>query len=48
MAGEAYQPYSQDELVALLADVKPTIPPYTSTGSSADIPAHHTFRQASS
>ncbi|MFO7631861.1 MAG: radical SAM protein [Caldilinea sp.] len=30
LAGE-YQPYSEEELVALLADVKPTIPPYTGT-----------------
>ncbi|MEZ4712417.1 MAG: tRNA uridine(34) 5-carboxymethylaminomethyl modification radical SAM/GNAT enzyme Elp3 [Caldilineaceae bacterium] len=38
----AYQPYSQDELVALLADVKPTIPPYTRVNRLfRDISAHH-------
>ncbi len=38
----AYQPYSEAELVALLADVKPTIPPYTRVNRLfRDIPAHH-------
>ena len=37
-----YRPYSQDELIALLADVKPTIPPYTRVNRLfRDIPAHH-------
>jgi elongator complex protein 3 len=41
LAGE-YYPYSLDELVALLADVKPTIPPYTRVNRLfRDIPAHH-------
>ena len=41
LAGD-YAPYSQDELVALLADVKPTIPPYTRVNRLfRDIPAHH-------
>jgi len=41
LAGE-YHPYEQDELVALLADVKPTIPPYTRVNRLfRDIPAHH-------
>ena len=40
-AGE-YHPYDQEELVALLADVKPTIPPYTRINRLfRDIPAHH-------
>ena len=38
----AYHPYTQEELVALLADVKPTIPPYTRVNRLfRDIPAHH-------
>jgi elongator complex protein 3 len=37
-----YHPYTQEELVALLADVKPTIPPYTRVNRLfRDIPAHH-------
>ena len=37
-----YQPYTVDELVGLLADVKPTIPPYTRINRLfRDIPAHH-------
>ena len=41
LAGE-YHPYGQEELVALLADVKPTIPPYTRINRLfRDIPAHH-------
>ena len=41
LAGE-YHPYTQEELVALLADVKPTIPPYTRVNRLfRDIPAHH-------
>ena len=41
LAGE-YQPYSTEELVELLADVKPTIPPYTRVNRLfRDIPAHH-------
>ena len=41
LAGE-YQPYTQDELVTMLADVKPTIPPYTRVNRLfRDIPAHH-------
>ena len=37
-----YQPYTEDELVELLADVKPTIPPYTRINRLfRDIPAHH-------
>lgn len=40
-AGE-YHPYSEAELVELLADVKPTIPPYTRVNRLfRDIPAHH-------
>lgn len=40
-AGE-YHPYSEEELVSLLADVKPTIPPYTRVNRLfRDIPAHH-------
>lgn len=38
----AYRPYTEEELVALLADVKPTIPPYTRVNRLfRDIPAHH-------
>jgi len=41
LAGE-YQPYSQRELVELLVDVKPSIPPYTRVNRLfRDIPAHH-------
>ena len=41
LAGE-YHPYSEDDLVALLADVKPTIPAYTRVNRLfRDIPAHH-------
>ncbi len=41
LAGD-YVPYSEDELVDLLADVKPTIPPYTRVNRLfRDIPAHH-------
>ena len=37
-----YQPYTEDELVQLLADVKPAIPPYTRINRLfRDIPAHH-------
>lgn len=37
-----YHPYTLDEMVALLADVKPTIPPYTRVNRLfRDIPAHH-------
>ncbi|MBP9073483.1 MAG: tRNA uridine(34) 5-carboxymethylaminomethyl modification radical SAM/GNAT enzyme Elp3 [Caldilineaceae bacterium] len=37
-----YHPYTEAELVALLADVKPTIPPYTRVNRLfRDIPAHH-------
>lgn len=37
-----YAPYTLDELVALLADVKPTLPPYTRVNRLfRDIPAHH-------
>jgi elongator complex protein 3 len=37
-----YHPYSEAELVGLLADVKPTIPPYTRINRLfRDIPAHH-------
>ena len=37
-----YQPYTEDELVQLLADVKPTIPPYTRINRLfRDIPARH-------
>ncbi len=40
-AGE-YAPYTQEELVALLADVKPTIPPWVRVNRLfRDIPAHH-------
>ncbi|MBK8048926.1 MAG: tRNA uridine(34) 5-carboxymethylaminomethyl modification radical SAM/GNAT enzyme Elp3 [Anaerolineales bacterium] len=38
----AYIPYSEAELVELLADVKPAIPPYTRINRLfRDIPAHH-------
>lgn len=38
----AYHPYSEQELVELLADVKPAIPPYTRVNRLfRDIPAHH-------
>jgi elongator complex protein 3 len=41
LAGE-YHPYTEEELVELLADVKPTIPPYTRVNRLfRDIPAHH-------
>lgn len=41
LAGD-YQPYTEADLVALLADVKPTIPPYTRVNRLfRDIPAHH-------
>ncbi len=41
LAGE-YHPYTTAELVNLLADVKPTIPPYTRINRLfRDIPAHH-------
>ncbi|MBI1295476.1 tRNA uridine(34) 5-carboxymethylaminomethyl modification radical SAM/GNAT enzyme Elp3 [bacterium] len=41
LAGD-YQPYSEDELVSLLADIKPTIPPFTRINRLfRDIPAHH-------
>jgi elongator complex protein 3 len=37
-----YQPYTEADLVNLLADVKPTIPPYTRVNRLfRDIPAHH-------
>ena len=37
-----YTPYSEQELVALLADIKPTVPPYTRINRLfRDIPAHH-------
>ncbi len=37
-----YHPYTLEELVDLLADVKPTIPPYTRVNRLfRDIPAHH-------
>lgn len=40
-AGE-YHPYTEQELVDLLADIKPTIPPYTRVNRLfRDIPAHH-------
>ena len=40
-AGE-YHPYTEEELVELLVDVKPTIPPYTRINRLfRDIPAHH-------
>jgi len=37
-----YHPYSEADLVELLADIKPTIPPYTRVNRLfRDIPAHH-------
>ena len=37
-----YTPYTEQELVALLADIKPTVPPYTRINRLfRDIPAHH-------
>ena len=37
-----YTPYTERELVSLLADIKPTIPPYTRINRLfRDIPAHH-------
>jgi elongator complex protein 3 len=37
-----YQPYSLEEMVDLLAEIKPTIPPYTRVNRLfRDIPAHH-------
>ena len=41
LAGD-YYPYSEPELVALLADIKPTVPPFTRINRLfRDIPAHH-------
>ncbi len=41
LAGD-YTPYTEKDLVALLADIKPTIPPYTRINRLfRDIPAHH-------
>ena len=41
LAGD-YYPYSEPELVALLADIKPSVPPYTRINRLfRDIPAHH-------
>ncbi len=41
LAGD-YTPYSEEELVALLADIKPSVPPYTRINRLfRDIPAHH-------
>ena len=41
LAGD-YYPYSEPELVALLADIKPTVAPYTRINRLfRDIPAHH-------
>ncbi len=41
LAGD-YYPYSEQELVALLADIKPLVPPYTRINRLfRDIPAHH-------
>jgi elongator complex protein 3 len=41
LAGE-YEPYAQETLVHLLADLKPTVPPYTRINRLfRDIPAHH-------
>ena len=41
LAGD-YSPYSEQELVALLADIKPSVPPYTRINRLfRDIPAHH-------
>lgn len=37
-----YQPYTEPELVGLLADIKPTVPPWTRINRLfRDIPAHH-------
>ena len=37
-----YTPYTEQELVALLADIKPTVPPYIRINRLfRDIPAHH-------
>ena len=37
-----YTPYSEQELVGLLADIKPTVPPYTRINRLfRDIPVHH-------
>lgn len=37
-----YTPYTEKELVSLLADIKPTVPPYTRINRLfRDIPAHH-------
>ena len=37
-----YTPYTEPELVTLLADIKPTVPPYTRVNRLfRDIPAHH-------
>ena len=37
-----YTPYTEQELVGLLADIKPTVPPYTRINRLfRDIPAHH-------
>lgn len=37
-----YTPYTEQELVALLADIKPAVPPYTRINRLfRDIPAHH-------
>ena len=41
LAGD-YHPYLEKELVALLADIKPSVPPYTRINRLfRDIPAHH-------
>ena len=41
LAGD-YYPYSEQELVTLLADIKPSVPPYTRINRLfRDIPAHH-------
>lgn len=38
----AYTPYTQDELVGLLADIKPSVPPWVRISRLfRDIPAHH-------
>ena len=38
----SYRPYSEEELVGLLADIKPSVPPYTRINRLfRDIPAHH-------
>ncbi len=37
-----YQPYSQEELIQLIADIKPSIPPYCRVNRIIrDIPSHH-------